>query len=90
MSGLTRGASERERLNAGFAQNGYSVGLETEAGVPLSVPHGPLSSPLSPSSPRSPQEERQLRKTARVVVAAVIFTVLIATMVALLVATVIR
>ena len=83
-----RGRSEQERLNASFQGNGYSVGLEISS-APLSP--GPLSpGPLSPSSPRSPQEERQLRQTVRLVAAAVIFGLLVATMIALLAATVLR
>lgn len=80
-----RGHSEQERLNASFNGHGYSAGLEISPGGPLSP-----GQPMSPSSPRSPQEERQLRQTIRLVAAAVIFSLLVATMIALLAATVVR
>ncbi len=83
-----RGHSEQERLNASFNGHGYSAGLEISTGGPLSP--GPALSPASPRSPRSPQEERQLRQTIRLIAAAVIFGLLVATMIALLAATVIR
>ncbi|KAI7841581.1 hypothetical protein COHA_004751 [Chlorella ohadii] len=83
-----RGHSEQERLNASFNGHGYSAGLEISTGGPLSP--GPALSPASPRSPRSPQEERQLRQTIRLIAAAIIFGLLVATMIALLAATVIR
>jgi len=66
---------------ADFSQNGYSEALELE----------PVPIPLTPNSPGSPLSPRRRRITlARAVAAAIIFALLIATMVALLAATIVR
>lgn len=80
MSSALRGSnSERALLNASFG-NGLSGSLETE--VPLS--HVPLSSPRTPATPRHPYHN------FRLAAAAVIMAVFLATMAALVAATVVR
>lgn len=89
-SALHGSRSERARLNSSF-ENGLSAGLSSnpyttmEVEVPLSTP---AAAPLSPTAPAA--ERRRLHHTIRLVSAAVVFTLLLATMAALLAAVVVR
>jgi hypothetical protein len=88
-SALHGSRSERARLNSSF-ENGLSAGLSSNPYSTMEV-EVPLSTPAAaPLSPQAPAERRQLHHTIRLVSAAVIFTLLLATMAALLAAVVVR